>query len=43
MDDSMGLIGLDQDDEDPDYEDNRNQAEEESSHAPDEEMAPLKA
>ncbi|KAL8789116.1 MAG: hypothetical protein Q9195_006982 [Heterodermia aff. obscurata] len=37
VDDSMGLIGLDEDDEDTDYEDIGNQAEEESSQAPEEE------
>ena len=39
----MGLMGLDEDEEDTDYEDIGNQAEEESSQAPEEEVDPLKA
>ena len=42
VDDSMGLIGLDEDDEDTDYEDIGNQAGEESSQAPEEEADPVK-
>lgn len=45
VEDSMGLIGLDEDDEDTDYEDVGNvvsAAEEESSQAPEEEVVPLK-
>lgn len=38
----MGLIGLDEDDEDTDYEDIGNQAGEESSQAPEEEADPVK-
>lgn len=43
VDDSMGLIGLDEDEEDTDYEDASNAAREESSQAPEEEIVPMKA
>ena len=43
VDDSMEMMGLDEDDEDTDYEDKSNQAGEESSQAPEEEAALMKA